>query len=227
MTTDALEGSRVLLVDDHGVMRAGLAMLLAEVLGIETCEASGAEAARSMLDEHDVDLILLDVRLGSSSGIDLLRALRADGIDTPVVMLSTYDGPEDVEPALDAGAAGYVLKDATPDQLADAMSTALNGTGVYLSPPVAARLLSRRQAVDRSITKDLSDREREILVQLTRGATNVEIADTLMISTKTVKTHLSGLFRKLAVSNRTQAAALAIREGLGTERGSAPPDPRA
>ena len=218
MTTDALRGARVLLVDDHGVMRSGLAMLLGEVLGIQTCEASGADAARSMLDETEVDLILLDVRLGSSSGIDLLRALRTDGVGTPVVMLSTYDGPEDVEPALEAGAVGYVLKDATPDQLADAMTTAIDGTGVYLSPPVAARLLSRRQAADRSITKDLSDREREILVQLTRGATNLEIADSLLISTKTVKTHLSGLFRKLAVSNRTQAAALAIREGLATDR---------
>lgn len=224
MPTEALRGVRVLLVDDHDVMRAGLAMLLSEILGVVAAEAADSEQALALLARQDFDLILLDVRLGAASGVDLLRRLRADGVAVPVLMLSTYDGPEDVEPALDAGATGYVLKEATPDQLAEAMTTAINGRGVYLSPPVAARLLARRHAADTSVANTLSDRERQILALLTRGATNVEIADVLVISTKTVKTHLSGLFRKLEVTNRTQAAAVALREGLVTERGAAGPD---
>ena len=224
MITDALTGTRVLLVDDHDVIRAGLALLLTEVLGIEASEAHDAESARTMMADHTFDLVLLDVRLGSTSGIDLLRSLRDEGNAIPVLMLSTYDGPEDVEPSLDAGAAGYVLKEATPEQLAEAMTTAINGRGVYLSPPVAARLLSRRQAADHSVARTLSDRERQILALLTHGATNVEIADELLISTKTVKTHLSGLFRKLDVSNRTQAAAVALREGMVTDRDTPSPE---
>ncbi len=224
MINEALDGTRVLLVDDHDVMRAGLALLLTEVLGIEASEAHDAESARTMIADRTFDLVLLDVRLGATSGVDLLRSLRAEGNQVPVLMLSTYDGPEDVEPSLDAGAAGYVLKEATPEQLAEAMTTAIEDRGVYLSPPVAARLLSRRQAADHSVARTLSDRERQILALLTRGATNVEIADTLLISTKTVKTHLSGLFRKLDVTNRTQAAGVALREGIVTDRDAPAPD---
>lgn len=212
--TAGLKGARILLVDDHDVMRAGLAMLLGEVLGITTIEAHDGPSALAELERTEVDLVLLDVRLADASGIDLLRDLRRQHPGIPVLMLSTYDGPTDVEPALDAGAAGYVLKEATPDQLAEAMTTAISGDGVYLSPRVAARVLERRRSDESGIAASLSDRETQILELLTRGATNLEIADELSISTKTVKTHLSGLFRKLGVTNRTQAAGLALREGL-------------
>lgn len=209
-----LGDTTLLLVDDHDVMRAGLAMLLHEVVGVTTREARDEASALTRMEEGGIDLVLLDVRLGATSGIDLLARMRRRWPAVPVLMLSTYDGPEDVEPALEGGAAGYVLKEATPAQLAEAMRTALGNRGVYLSPPVAARLLQRRGADPADPTVDLSERELEMLALLTRGATNDEIADTLVVSAKTVKTHLSSMFRKLGVANRTQAASVALREGL-------------
>lgn len=212
---EALRDRRVLVVDDHDVMRAGLAMLLDEVIEVSPVEAHDSASALEVMEKGEVELVLLDVRLGGESGIDLLGRMRAGWPEVPVLMLSSFDGPGDVEPALEGGAAGYVLKEATPEQLADAMLTAIEGRGLWLSPPVAARMLERSQHAASSVFAELSERERSILRLLTRGATNDEIAESLVISTKTVKTHLSALFRKLDVTNRTQAAALALREGLG------------
>jgi DNA-binding NarL/FixJ family response regulator len=209
-----LAGRTVLLVDDHDVMRAGLAMLLLEIVGMHTVEARGPVEATAAMQAGSIDLVLMDVRLGPTSGIDLLRDFRTQWPSIPVLMLSTFDGPEDVEPAIDAGAAGYVLKDATPPQLQDAMTSALTGDGLWLSPSVAARVYQRQSRTTKGPGSDLTDREREILGLLTKGATNDEIAAELVISAKTVKTHLSTLFRKLGVSNRTQAVSAALRERI-------------
>jgi DNA-binding NarL/FixJ family response regulator len=146
-------------------------------------------------------------------GIWTLKQLREAHPDVPVLMLSTYDTEEYVDQALENGASGYLLKESSSQQLFEAIDTALSGRGVYLHPNVAQRVLSRGRNEPKE-TSGLSERELDVLQLLARGATNDEIAEGLFISEKTVKSHLSSIFRKLRVTNRTQAASKAIREKL-------------
>lgn len=200
----------VLLVDDHEVVRAGLRLLLERVLGYDVIEAGSAEDAVALATSARPDVVLLDARMPDKDGLWALERLQELDAELPVLMLSTYDSPEYVDGALDGGAAGYLLKHASSAQLGEAIRTALDTGGVYLDPTVAQRALARRRAP----TRQLSDRENEVLALVAHGATNEEIAERLVLSEKTVKTHLSSIFRKLQVTNRTAAASKAVRDGL-------------
>ena len=209
------EGKTALLVDDHSVVREGLKLLLETLLKMKVIEASSGPEALSVMNSDHVDVVLLDARMEEHDGIWTLKRMKEAKPDLPVLMLSTYDTEEYVDSSLAAGAAGYLLKEANSQQLGEAIDTALSGRGVYLHPAVAQRVLARGRGEDRDV-QGLSERELDVLNLLARGATNDEIASALFLSEKTVKSHLSSIFRKMRVSNRTQAASKAIRERLVT-----------
>lgn len=207
------ERKTVLLVDDHSVVREGIRLLLETLLKMRVVEASSGPEALSVLGSETVDVVLLDARMPEHDGIWTLHKIRESYSDLPVLMLSTYDTEEYVDQSLAAGAAGYLLKEASSQQLAEAIETALTGKGVYLHPAVAQRVLARGRGEEKD-GQGLSERELEVLQLLAKGSTNDEIASALFLSEKTVKSHLSSIFRKLRVTNRTQAASKAIRERL-------------
>lgn len=204
-------GLTLLLVDDHELVRSGLRLLLEECLGHKVIEAGSGEAAISLVQSERLDLVLLDVRMPERDGLWTLEQARACRPELPVVMLSTFADEEFITGSLERGAAGYLLKEAAVAQVAEAIETALEGRGVYLHPVAAERVVWSRRVDSR---QELTGRELDVLKLLVDGATNDEIAHRLFVTEKTVKTHLSGVFRKLGVSNRTQAATKAIREGV-------------
>lgn len=207
-------GIQILLADDHAVVRSGIRLLIETLLdGCRIVEAGSATEAVAMARDLPIDLALIDARMPGHDGIWALRRIREEQPDLPVIILSTFDTEDYVNGALEAGASGYLLKEASTHQLTEAIQTALDRRGLYLHPTVARRAIMSTRAADRVIDK-LSARELEILALLAEGTTNDEIASTLFVSEKTVKAHMSSIFRKLGVSNRTQAAAKAIRERL-------------
>lgn len=202
----------VLVVDDHPVVRHGLVAILRydpeiTVLGEA---ADGAEATRQIIALQP-DVVLLDLRLPKLSGIEVMQQVRAKGVTTRFLVLTTYDTDEYIAQALAAGAQGYLLKDSTPDELGRAIRALMQG-GAALEPSVAARLLGRMGEEARS--EDLSAREREVLALLVAGASNKAIAAKLTLSENTVKTHLSRIFAKLDVQSRAEAVAAALTRGL-------------
>lgn len=207
---DDVDAVDVLIVDDHALMRSALRLLLETSLGHRVTEVSSAEDAVHAVAAERFDAVLLDVRMPGRDGLWALEQIRRSRPRLPVVMLSYFADEACVREALDAGAAGFLLKEAKLDQLAESITTAITGRGVYVHPLVAACLLARHE----HDSEELTTREREVLTLLVDGATNDQIAAGLFITEKTVKTHLSGVFRKLGVSNRTQAATKALREGL-------------
>ncbi|HEX3778893.1 MAG TPA: response regulator transcription factor [Pseudonocardiaceae bacterium] len=206
------EPVRVLLVDDHPVVRTGVrGMLEAEPDITVVGEAgSGAEAV-AVAAALVPDVVLMDLRMPGMDGVTATgRILAGDG-NTKVVVLTTYDTDADILRAVEAGAAGYLLKDASPAELAKAIRAAARGETV-LAPPVAARLMrSVRQPAG---TATLSAREVEVLRLVGRGLTNADIGRELFISEATVKTHLLRLFNKLGVSDRTAAVTTAMARGI-------------
>jgi DNA-binding NarL/FixJ family response regulator len=202
---------RILLVDDHPVVRAGLRALLAphpdfEVVGDA---ADGDEAVR-MVGRLAPDLVLMDLKIGDGiDGVEATRRIVASGAAARVIVLTTYDSDADILRAVEAGAAGYLLKDSDPEELFQAIRTAAAGE-TALSPPIASRLVRRFQAPDRA----LSQREIEILELLAGGASNREISRMLYISEATVKTHLAHVYDKLGVDSRTAAVRVAVDRRL-------------
>jgi len=204
---------KVVLVDDHDVVRKGLRLLLENHFPFEVTEGRTAEEAVTWAQDPEVGLVLLDVRFPGNDGLWALAEIRKIRPDIPILMLSTFSDDEYVRRAIEGGANGYVLKEASTHQLREALDTALNGAGLYLHPSVAQRYLLRRRSEEK-YASSLTDRELEVLKLAAEGATNDTIAKKLFVSEKTVKSHLSSIFRKLDVTNRTQAAAKALREGI-------------
>jgi DNA-binding NarL/FixJ family response regulator len=202
---------RIVLADDHPVVRAGLRALLAasEDLRVVGEAADGTEAVR-VARECAPDLVLMDLQLGGDmDGVEATRRILALPDPPRVVVLTTYDSDADILRAVEAGAAGYLLKESRPEELFQALRTAAAGE-VVLSPPVASRLASRV----RSPQLALSPREIEILELLAAGASNREISRTLFISEATVKTHLAHVYDKLGVDSRTAAIHAAVQRRL-------------
>lgn len=193
--------TRVLLVDDHPVVRAGLRAVLEGLPGITViAEARDALSAQQRSRRNDIDVVVMDIQMGPGpTGIDATRAIRAAG-GPPVLILTTYDTQSDILSALEAGATGYLLKDAPEDTLRQAVLDAAANRPV-LSPQVTEQLVMRNTKP----ASALSPREIEILELAATGATNRSMAKQLFISEATVKTHLVHVYNKLNVDNRTAA----------------------
>jgi DNA-binding NarL/FixJ family response regulator len=211
---------RVLLADDHPVVRAGLRGMLAAEPDIEvTAEAGSGPEAVVLAAQGKTDVILMDLRMPGGDGVRATAAItgaaQADGARPwpRVVVLTTYDTDADILRAVEAGAIGYLLKDATARELADAVRAAARGE-TALAPAVAGRLVTQLHRKPEPSRPQLSGRETEILVRAARGLTNAEIGRDLFISEATVKTHLLRACGKLGVSGRTAAVAAATERGL-------------
>lgn len=209
------EPLRVLLADDHPVVRQGLRTFLASREGIDVVgEAADAEEAVTRTAMLKPDVVLLDLVMPRGGGVAAIERIRALGLDARVLVLTSFAGDDQLLPALRAGAAGYLLKDADPAELEQALRAVGRGEAA-LHPTVAARVL-REVAGGPSSGRlgTLTAREREVLGLLGQGLTNRQIARRLGIAEKTVKTHVSSVLGKLGLADRTQAALLAVREGL-------------
>ena len=217
---------RILIVDDHALVRRGLYHVVKEGFpDADVLEAeSSAAALEAMRKSAKVDLALVDVRMPDLDGLELLKVLKADWPDMPVIMLSTYENAPYVKRALADGAAGYLLKDATPEDLSQAINVAMSGSGNVLSPRVIQNLFDDQEPSGSSNGRrseySLTQREHDILALLAEGRSNREIAGRLYLSEKTVKAHLAAIFRKLGVTNRTQAAMMAVQMGVGPVPGA-------
>ncbi|MFJ2198749.1 response regulator [Streptomyces violaceusniger] len=206
---------RVLLVDDHQVVRRGLRTFLQVQDDIEVVgEASDGEEGVARAEELRPDVVLMDVKMPGLDGIEALRTLR--GLDNParVLIVTSFTEKRTVVPALRAGAAGYVYKDVDPEALARAIRSVHSGH-VLLQPEVALALLSPEEGGGQGRGGSLTEREREVLALIADGRSNREIARALVLSEKTVKTHVSNILMKLDLADRTQAALWAVRHGIG------------
>ena len=202
---------RVLLVDDHPVVRLGLRFVLESHLGCEVTEVGDADVAADLARSGTFDLLIIDVRLDGRDGLWVVDRVRDARPDVPILMISTYDDPHQVQAAIDRGVNGYLLKEASPSQLEEAVEVAMSGRGLYLHPSAAA---SMRTRVVPAAAGRLSPAEVEVLRMVAVGRTNGEIGIALFCSEKTVKARITSILRKLGVKNRTQAAAWALRAGL-------------
>lgn len=206
---------RVLLVDDHQVVRRGLRTFLEvqddiEVVGEAADGAEGVDRA----EELRPDVILMDIRMPGMDGVDALRRLRELGNPARTLIVTSFTEQRTVVPALRAGAAGYVYKDVDPDALAGAIRSVHAGH-ILLQPEVAGALLSQEEVNSgQGRGGSLTEREREVLGLIADGRSNREIARALVLSEKTVKTHVSNILMKLDLADRTQAALWAVRHGV-------------
>lgn len=202
----------VLLVDDHLVVRSGLRALLSTQPDIEVvAEASSGEDGVAAALEQAPDVVLMDLAMGAGiDGIEAIRRLRAERPAQAVLVFTTYDSDADIVRAVDAGAMGYLLKDAAPDEIFAAVRGASRGQS-HMSAPVASRLFQQMRNPDEALTP----REAELLTLLTQGLSNKELGRKLFISEATVKTHLAHIYAKLGVDSRAAAIAKTLRrEGM-------------
>jgi two-component system, NarL family, response regulator LiaR len=207
----------VLLVDDHKMVRQGVRAFLQSQADIEVvAEADSGETAVALAAEHAPDVVLMDLVMPGMDGVTATRQVKAQSPRTQIIMLTSYHQDEHIFPAIRAGALSYLLKDIDPAALAEAVRQAAIGEAV-LHPRVAARVVqelhgSRQESVN--VFTELSEREMEVLRLIADGANNSSIAEQLVISEKTVKSHVSNILSKLHLADRTQAAVLAWREGV-------------
>ncbi len=221
---------KVLIVDDHTLVRHGIALLVKECFDdADVREAGSADEAIDLLKADVVDVALVDVRMPERDGLELLREIKANWSQVPVIMLTTFDHAAYVKQALADGADGYMLKDASPEDLDQAIRVAMAGGGNVLSARAIRSLFESssqaEQEKDQPVRPEsLTQRETDILALLSEGRSNREIARALFLSEKTVKAHLAAVFRKLGVANRTQAAMAAVSMGMGPGRKQAMDD---
>ncbi|MEV5710872.1 response regulator transcription factor [Actinoallomurus sp. NPDC052274] len=217
--------TRVLVVDDQTVVRDGLVLLLGLLPGIEVVgsAADGEEAVR-LVDEHEPEVVLMDLRMPRVDGVEATRRIKAAHPAVQVVVLTTYSDDESVFAALQAGARGYLTKDAGAEEIARAIATVRDGAA-QLDPSVQRRLVDaltaggqpqRRRKGD--LPDGLTQREAEVLALIAEGKSNAEIARELFISEATVKTHINNLFAKAGLRDRAQAVTYAYRNGLASPK---------
>jgi len=198
----------VLVVDDHALVRRGVVNIIAHEPDLRVvAEASNGAEALDAYAKHHPDVTLLDLRMPVMEGVEAVRQIRALDPNAKVIVLTTYDTDEDITRALKAGAKAYVLKDITADDLIACIHDVLAGK-TYLAPAAAAKLAEGMARVQ------VTPRELSALRLMADGKSNKEIANTLSISERTVKTHLGNLFEKLGVTSRTEAIKVATRRGL-------------
>lgn len=226
---------KILIVDDHALVRRGMGHVVRECFPeAEVVEAADVAEALEAMNAGGIDVALVDVRMPDADGLDLLHEMKQRWPEVPVIMLSSFDHAHYVRRALAEGAAGYMLKDATPEDLEQAIRVAMSGGGNVLSPRVIQNLF---EATEEGPADDggpaprahgtLTQRETDILCLLVEGRSNRDISRALFLSEKTVKAHLAAIFRKLGVTNRTQAAMAAVAMGIGPRPTLADEGPRA
>lgn len=228
MTAATVEPAiRILIADDHEVVRIGLAALLDRQHGFRVVgeAASGDEAVR-LARALRPDVVVMDIRMPGGSGTDACRSITAELPDTPVVMLTSYADEEALFEAISAGASGYVLKRIGSDELVTAVRTVAEGRSM-LDPAVTAavleRLRSAAHAEESGAFTELTEQERRVLAHLANGSSNREIAEAMELAEKTVRNYVSSILGKLGLASRAQAAAFAIRNRLSELE----PDPHA
>ena len=219
--------TRVLIVDDQAVVRAGVARILGPEDGFEVvAECDDGDQVPAAVAEHRPDVVLMDVRMRRVDGVAATRALAATGSAPPVLVLTTFDDDDVLWGALEAGAAGFVLKDASAEEII-AATRAVAGGAAWLDPAVTERVLLRARGTgspspapaEPTRIPALTDREHDVLRLMATGATNLEIARALYVSEATVKTHVGSIFSKLAVRDRAAAIVYAYDHGVvGTDR---------
>lgn len=210
------ESIRLLLVDDHIFVRKGIRALLATEEGIEVIgEAGDGQEALEKIDQLKPDVILLDLLMPKMGGIEVIQRVIADDQEARILVLTSFVADDKVFPAIKAGALGYLLKDSEPEELVQAIHRVYQGES-SLSPVIARKVLQEiSRPSDRELSEDpLTDREVEILQHIAKGESNREIAEALVLSEATVRTHVSNILGKLHLASRTQAALYALRKGL-------------
>jgi two-component system NarL family response regulator len=199
---------RVLVVEDHHVVRQGLVALLNVVEGLEVVgEAADGVEGIAQFRKHQPDITLTDLRLPRLSGVDLIERVRMETPAARFIVLTTYDGDEDIFRALQAGAKAYLLKGMTTDELISTIR-AVHAGRTHIPPAIAQKLAERMGS------EELTPREFDVLEQIVHGKSNKEIAIELEISEATVKTHINSMLGKLGVADRTQAATAALQRGI-------------
>ncbi len=205
---------RVLLADDHAVVRKGIREFLEEAPDIRVvAEAADGEEAKDLIRKHVPDVVILDIRMPRATGIEVTRWLRSQTSTIGVLILTAYDDDPYIMAALQAGANGYVLKTATPEELIAAVRAVHQGQSA-LDPTVAQKILHHLGGQAPPLVEDLTPREREVLQLAARGLTNRAIGRALGISDRTVQGHLANIYEKLHVNSRTEAVTKALQLGL-------------
>jgi DNA-binding NarL/FixJ family response regulator len=211
---------RVIIVDDQPVVRAGAARILGPDDGFEVVdECDDGDQVISAVEAHRPDLVLMDVRMRRLDGVTATKSLRATVEPPPVLMFTTFDDDDILWGALDAGAAGFILKDSSAEDLIAAARAVARGAA-WLDPKVTPRVLRafrtnvRPHLTDAARVAELTDREHDVLRHMARGATNAEIAAVLVVSEATIKTHVGAIFAKLGVRDRAAAIVFAYDHGI-------------
>ncbi|MBW4489343.1 MAG: response regulator transcription factor [Trichocoleus desertorum ATA4-8-CV12] len=199
---------RVLIADDHAVVRQGLATIInhdSEMTVI--AQAEDGQQAIALYRQHQPDITLMDLRMPRMEGVEAITAICAEFRQARIAVLTTYDGDEDIYRGLRAGAQGYLLKDAKPNELLNAIR-AIHSGEKYIPPAVGAKLLQRMN------NPELSERELEVLRLMAQGMSNQEIGTALSIGESTIKSHVNRILSKLGVNDRVQAVIIAVKRGL-------------
>ncbi|OKH43738.1 DNA-binding response regulator [Calothrix sp. HK-06] len=202
------ESIRVLIADNHSLVRAGLALILKNQLGNDpVAQASNGAEAVKLFKEHQPDVTLMDLRMPEMNGVEAITAIRQEFPNANIIVLTTYDGDEDIYRALHAGAKGYLLKDCSVEELMEAIHTVHSGKK-YIPSLVAQKLMERMEG------NPLSERECEVLKLVAKGMSNQKIGAVLGVREGTVKFHVNNILNKLQASDRTQAVVIALRRGI-------------
>lgn len=208
MSKGSGDNIRILIVDDHPVVRVGLTSMLTTQPGIEvTGSVSSGEEALGVLEEKSVDVVMLDLRMPGMNGIETLVSIKRKAMPVHVIVLTSYETDEDIYRAIQAGAEGYLLKNTSQREMSDAIRAVYAGTR-YIPHSIASRL------AERMTRSNLTPREHEILKILAKGFTNKQIGHALGISDNTVRNHINSIIEKLEVSDRTEATKMAIQRGI-------------
>ncbi|XGV96601.1 MAG: response regulator [Leptolyngbya sp. BL-A-14] len=201
---------RVMIADDHSIVRQGLATLIEQEPDMTVvAQARDGNEAIALFRQHQPDVALMDLRMPNVDGVTAITTICAESSQAQIMVLTTFDGDEDIYRGLRAGAKGYLLKDAEPDELLNAIRT-INRGQKHIPPAVGAKL------AERMTNPDLSDRELEVIRLIALGKSNHDISTDLNISESTVKFHINRILGKLGVSDRTQAVIVALKRGMAS-----------